>query len=143
MDDLPEWAGRAVLASALRAAGLPWVPHAVWRMQAGRMTHAERSLALLLAGKVLAEGRRRLPPGVSGAVLGQEWRDAAWSCIVAGIALLDDEARARLAGHRDDEHELPVAQAEQAVAAEPVAVLKMQPKSTPTNRIRWEGRRRG
>lgn len=108
MDDLPEWAGRHLLAEALKTCGVPWVPGAWWRRPAVRwMTPVDTTQAIYLEGRVVAEARRRLPWGVSGMVLGKAWRDAAWRCIVAGLALLDAEARARLTCH--DEHELLVA----------------------------------
>lgn len=115
MDDFPEWAGRALLAEAVRAAGLPWVPLAVWRRPRDTMTLGQLRQAIAAEGTVLAEARRRLPLGVSSGALGKEWRDAAWRCIVAGIALLDAEAREQIVGRRDDEHEMP---------AEPVVIRR-------------------
>lgn len=73
------------------------------------MAPADRLDAIALEGLVVAEARRRLPAGVSGRVLGKAWRDAAWRCIVAGLALLDADARARLTC--GDEHELLVVRA--------------------------------
>jgi hypothetical protein len=103
VDDLPEWAGRQLLADALRTCGLPWVPGAWWRRPADRwMSPADTTQAICLEGLVVAEARRRLPWGTTGKVLGREWRDAAWRCIVAGLALLDADARERLAC--GDEH---------------------------------------
>lgn len=88
VNDFPEWAGRQVLAEAVRAAGLPWVPWAVWRRPCDSMTYGQRLQAIAVAGAVLDEARRLLPRGVSGEVLGrQEWRDAAWRCIVAAFSL--------------------------------------------------------
>lgn len=122
MDDFPEWAGRAVLAEALRAAGLPWVPWAAWRRPPDTMTYRRRLQAVALSGRVLDEARRRLPPGVSGAALGAGWRDAAWRCVVAGIALLDDAALARLVGQRHEDH---------VERVEPVSVMKSPARHEP------------
>lgn len=115
MDDFPDWAGRALLAEAVRAAGLPWVPLAVWRRPRDTMTLGRRHQAIAVYGQVLAEARRRLPLGVSSQVLGPEWRDAAWSCTVAGLALLDAQARERFVSRGDDEDEL---------RAEPVVIRR-------------------
>lgn len=105
-DDLPEWAGRQLLAEALKTCGLPWVPGAWWRRPADRwMSPADTAEAIRLEGLVVAEARRRLPWGTSGTVLGKVWRDAAWRCIVAGLALLDADARARLTCRDEREHD--------------------------------------
>ncbi len=102
--DFPEWAGGLLLAEAVQAVGLPWVPWAVWRRPGDAwMSFEERLTALDFEARVVAEGRRRLPTGVSGATLGREWRDAAWRCTVAGMAILDAEARKQFAGERDEE----------------------------------------
>lgn len=106
--DFPEWAGRQLLAEALRAAGLPVVFGAMWRRPRDTMTMRQRLQAIEVGGRVLDEARRRLPPGVSGAVLVGEWREAAWRCTVAGLALLDAQVRERLA----DDRERRAAQAE-------------------------------
>ena len=73
------------------------------------MTPVDTSQAIDLECRVVAEARRRLPWGVSGMVLGKTWRDAAWRCIVAGLALLDAEARERLTCHHEHERDLLVA----------------------------------
>lgn len=99
MDVLPDWASRQLLGEALRSAGLPVVYGAMYRRpRAAWMTYDERMLAVALEGQVIAEARRRLPPGVSGAAIGLEFRSMAWACIVAGLTLLDVDARCRLAG---------------------------------------------
>ena len=97
VDDLPEWAGRHVLAEALEACGLPVVRCAMWRRpHEGWMTYADRLSAIALVCRVIAEARRRLPAGVSGLSLDRRWRDAAWRCTVAGLAMLDADPRERL-----------------------------------------------
>jgi hypothetical protein len=116
--DFPEWAGRQLLAEALRAVGLPVAVGAMYRRPRDTMTMRQRLQAIEVGGRVLDEARRRLPPGVSGAVLMGEWREVAWRCTVAGLALLDAEAREQLVG---PEPELP------AVQAEPVAVAVAEP----------------
>ena len=87
--DLPDWAGRALLAEALRSCGLPWVPSAAWRRRPADswMTLGDRVAAVKLAARVAAEARRRLPGSVSGAVLHDPaWRAMAWRCTVAAFA---------------------------------------------------------
>lgn len=123
MNEFPEWAGRAVLAEALKSCGLPVVCAAMWRRPRDTMTENQRYEAIAVYEQVLAAARRGLPAGTSGSALGREWRDAAWRCTVAGLALLDAPARERLAGRRDDEAELPVAQ------AEPVAIRRRMPEA--------------
>ncbi len=122
MDGFPEWAGRQLLAEALRAVGLPVVFGAMWRRPRDTMTMPQRLQAIEVADRVRAEASRRLPPGVSGAVLAGEWREAAWRCTVAGLALLDAESREQIVG---PEPELPVVQ------AEPVAVAVAEPVAEP------------
>lgn len=137
-EELPEWAARELLADAVKSCGLPWVPWAWWRRPADRwMTPADRIDAIALEGLVVAEARRRLPPGVSGRVIGQTWKDAAWRCIVAGLALLDVDARCRLTRRDEHEHELLVVRAEPAVVAEPAPP---QPEAAP---VTFTIRRRG
>lgn len=144
MTQLPEWAGRQVLAEALKACGLPWVPAAVWRRpRQERMTYGERLAAIGLVGRVIAEARRRLPGGTSGAALDRAWRDVAWRCTVAGLALLDAQARERMVGRRDDEddeHDLPAVQAEPVVIRRRVAEA---PVAMPAAQATLTIRRRG
>ncbi len=103
----PDWAGRQLLAEALRAVGLPVVWGAAWRRPADRwMTHEERLLAIELEARVVAEARRMLPPGVSGAAIGDAWRAMSWGCTVAAVAVLDADARERLLDADDDEDEV-------------------------------------
>jgi hypothetical protein len=154
-DDLPEWAGRQLLADALRSCGVPWVPGAWWRRPADRwMTPADTSQAIDLEGRVVAEARRRLPRGVSGRAIGQTWRDAAWRCIVAGLALLDAEARERIACDDDHERELLVAsptpkvlpradQGRSVPEPRPTGVSRMTHPTSKPRRVTWEARRRG
>jgi hypothetical protein len=100
-DNLPDWADRELLAEAVQANGLPWVPGAVWRRPDERwLALGDRLLAIALAARVVATARRLLPPGVA---VDRDFRDAAWRCTVAGLALLGADARLRLAdvhGHR-------------------------------------------
>lgn len=97
-DDFPEWAARLAMAEALRAVGLPWVPWAAWRKPKDFwMSYEDRLVAIALDARAIAEARRRLPAGMSGAVIGREFRRMSWRCIVAGLALLDADARSRLA----------------------------------------------
>ena len=103
-DFLPDWAGWQLLAESLRESGLPWVPFAIWRRPSEAwMTYDDRLQAVALEARVVAAARRCLPPGVTGAALGVEWRAQAWRCIVAGLALLDAEAREQLAVGDDDD----------------------------------------
>jgi hypothetical protein len=144
-DDLPGWAGRQLLAEALRAAGLPVVAGAMWRQPADVLTLGERLEAVDLSGRVLAEARRRLPAGVSGAALAGEFRAMAWRCVVAGMALLDVDDRARLTGQRggDSEAAAPAEPAAQRRVTQAPAVLKAPRKSALPIRLKWEGRRSG
>ncbi len=99
----PEWAGRLLLAEALRAVGLPWVPWAVWRRRGDVwMSFEDRLAAIDMEARVVTEARRRLPAGVSSAALGREWREAAWRCTVAGMAIVDVDAPNQL-GHEHGE----------------------------------------
>jgi hypothetical protein len=97
------------------------------------MTPADTSQAIDLEGRVVAEARRRLPRGVSGRAIGQTWRDAAWRCIVAGLALLDAEARTRLTCDDDHERELLVASTTPSAASKQthVSVLPQRRPATP------------
>ena len=125
--DFPEWAGRQLLAEALRAVGLPVMFGAMYRRPRDTMTMRQRLQAIEVVGRVLDEARRRLPPGVSGAVLLGEWREAAWRCTVAGLALLDEQAREQLTGKAEPEPELPAVQAEPAVVAVAESVAEPEP----------------
>jgi hypothetical protein len=87
-----------LLAESLRAVGLPWVPSALWRRPRETwMSLDARFQAIRVVGRVIAEARDLLPAGV---MVDRRLRDAAWRCTVAGLALLDTDARRRLA----DEH---------------------------------------
>ncbi len=120
--ELPEWAARQLLAEALRACGLPWVPWAWWRRPADRwMSPADIEHAIALEGLVVAAARLRLPAGVGGRAVDRAWRDAAWRCIVAGLALLDVESRARLAARRDESTLLVVKAEPPAMPRRPAA----------------------
>jgi hypothetical protein len=103
--DFPEWAARQLLAEALRAAGLPVVAGAMWRAPRDAMTMQQRLQAIDVEGRVLEEARRRLPWGVSSAALAGEFRSMVWRCVVAGMALLDVQARGRLASRGGDKPE--------------------------------------
>lgn len=140
VNEFPDWAGRAVLAEALKACGLPVSYGAMWRRPRDTMSENQLREALEVYGQVLAQARLILPAGVSGAVLGQEWRDAAWRCTVAGLALLDFQARERLVGRRDEEHELPPVQAEPVVIRQRAAEA---PVVMPAAQATFTIRRRG
>ncbi len=143
---LPEWEGRRLLAQAVAAEGLPWVPWAVWRRPREAMTYNERLQAVAVAGRVIAEARRRLPPGVSGAAIDRQWRDAAWRCTVAGLALLDADAREQLASGGDDALEAHAGRREpEPEAVHPVAVpLRREPTvPMPARRSRFRIHREG
>ena len=121
MQEFPDWAGRMLLAESLRAVGLPWVPSAMWRRpDENWMTLTERLAAVNVAGRVIAEARGLLPPGVSGgATLDRQLRDAAWRCTVAGLALLDAEGWSRLAG------------IEPELRPEPAPIYRPDPRNAP------------
>ncbi len=90
--DIPELGGYLLLEESLRYLGLPWVSWAVWgRPDEAWLLLADRLEAIALYLSVLEEMRRRLPPETSGAAIGREWRDAAWRCVVAGMAVMDAE----------------------------------------------------
>ena len=127
VDFLPDWAGRQLLAESLRDCGLQWAPYAIWRRPSEAwMTYDDRLQAVELEARVVAAARRCLPPGVSGAALGDAWREQAWRCIVAGLALLDTEAREQLAAGDDDDRGMvgkPVEKVPQVSHAPAGAVL--------------------
>jgi hypothetical protein len=124
---LPDWAGRHLLADALRAVGLPVIWGAAWRRPADRwMTYEERLFAIELEARVVAEARRLLPPGVSGAAIGEEWRAMSWGCTVAAVAVLDAQARQRLGKIAADEAVIPKG------SGEPLVIRRRDPASTST-----------
>ncbi|MEI6239602.1 MAG: hypothetical protein WCR51_04375 [Planctomycetia bacterium] len=128
--DFPDWAGRQLLAEALDACGLPFVPWACWRRPRDTISgFQERMHAIALSGRVLAEARRRLPPGVSGAVLDREWRDMAWRCIVAGLVI---GSPAEAAPSVDRDKPAPATPAEPVVIRRRAPVNTARPASAPT-----------
>lgn len=132
MNALPDWAARLALAEALRAVGLPWVPSAAWRQPRDAwMTYGDTNAAIELELRVVAEARRQLPAGVSGVVIDREFRAMAWRCVVAGMALLDDERRSRLPRPRDDAHDRPADRAMPVVIRRRVAEAPMAKPEAP------------
>jgi len=127
--DFPDWVARQLLAEALRAVGLPVVAGAMWRAPRDAMTLEERLQAIDAEARVLEEARRRLPFGVSSAALAGEFRTMAWRCVVAGIAILDTEARDQLGSWGGDKPE------RRPVLARPAAP---RPASPPLIRRRGE-----
>ena len=115
--ELPDWAARELLAEAVKAVGLPWVPGAAWqRPREVWMTLTERLAAVNIAGRVIAEARGLLP---AGAGVDRQFRDAAWRCTVAGLALLDADGWNRLAG------------IEPELRTDPAAIYRPSPRNAP------------
>jgi len=82
-DRAPPWLRRTILCDELRALGLPWVPDAWWRQPPDAwLTYDERLEAITVSIAVIDGIRRRIGPVPRGL------RDAAWRCIVAGLAVL-------------------------------------------------------
>ena len=122
MDEFPEWAQRQVLAQALEATGLPWVPSAWYCRPRDNMKYGQTLQAIALVGRVLQEARLRLPPGACGTMLDRAWRDRAWRCVVAGMGLLDAEAREQFTIRDDAQRARPVAAESPPKPAKPAAV---------------------
>jgi hypothetical protein len=117
-DDVPEWLGRNVVCDELRGLGLPWVPEAWWRRPADAwLTLSDTLEAVAVSSALVAAIRRR------GIPCGDELRDAAWRCTVAGLGRLP---RDRWPTRRPaDEHdELPAPRPEPA--DEPLVIRRRE-----------------
>jgi len=99
------------------------------------MTFSDTMGAIALERRVVEEMRRRLPPGVSGRAVDRELRDAAWRCIVAGLAPLDADSRVQVTPDAKPEPELLVVR-----AARPVTPA---PRPEPAAPVAFTIRRRG
>lgn len=82
----PRWLGRMILHDELRGLGLPWVPEAVaFKPAEGWLTFTDTLQAVAVSSAIVQRMRERIP-------VGDELRDAAWRCTVAGLRRLPREA---------------------------------------------------
>jgi hypothetical protein len=82
-DEPPAWLGRVILHDELRGLGLPWCPDACWRRPPDAwLTMSDTLEAVALSVALVRAIRRR------GIPCGDELRDAAWRCTVAGLGRL-------------------------------------------------------
>lgn len=126
MKPIPEWLGRVWLHDALRTCGIPWVPGAICRRPSDAwMGFDDRFQAIAVAGRVWRSMQRSVPGGLPAAALDAQWRDAAWRCTVAGLALLE---RGRWPGESPTPQ--PMARCNQ-----PEAAIAIRPR-TPSSRVR-------
>lgn len=78
----PKWLGRMILHDELRALGLPFVPEAVaYKPADGWLTYTDTLQAVSVSAAIVHRMRQRIP-------VGNELRDAAWRCTVAGLGRL-------------------------------------------------------
>jgi len=107
----PAWLGRMILHDELRGLGLPWVPEAMWQRPRDQwLTLDDTFTAVALSSSLVWAIRRR------GIPCGDELRDAAWRCTVAGLGRLprDRWPTRRPADEPDEPDEQPAPRPEPA-----------------------------
>ena len=102
----PRWLGRMILHDELRAIGLPFVAEAVaYKPADSWLTFGDTLQAVAVSTAIVHRMRQRIP-------VGDDLRDAAWRCTVAGLGRLPREAWPT--SRRDaDEQAAPVVEADE------------------------------